>query len=75
MIAARDKRFDLNTADERQDRQDLVVLAKPQGGVDAIAAFFPTAKPVQGVIDNGDSTTRPVPTFGMKDVQQKQSGR
>jgi Protein of unknown function (DUF1264) len=73
MVAARDKRFDFNTADERQDRQDLVALAKPQGGVDAMAAFFPNAKPVQGVTDNGDAATRPVPTFGMKDAQPKPS--
>ena len=75
MVAARDKRFDFNSADERQDRQDLVSLGKPQGGVDAMASFFPNAKPIQGVTDNGDAATRPVPTFGMKDAQPKPSGR
>ena len=67
--------LDLNTADERQDRQDLVALAKPQGGVEAMASLFRTAEPVQGVTDNGDPATRPVPTFGMKDGQSKPSGR
>jgi Protein of unknown function (DUF1264) len=75
MVAARDRRFDFNTADERQDRQDLVALAKPQGGVDALAAFFPNAKPVQGVTDNGDAATRAVPTFGLKDAQPKPTAR
>jgi hypothetical protein len=75
MVAARDTRFDFNTADAREGRQDLVPLAKPQGGVDAMAAFFPDAKPVPGVTDNGDSSTRPVPTFGMKDAQPQASGR
>jgi hypothetical protein len=40
-----------------------------------MAAFFPNAKPVQGVTDNGDAATRPVPTFGMKDAQPKPSGQ
>jgi hypothetical protein len=75
MVAARDERFDVNTADARQDRQDLVALAKPQGGVDAMAASFPNAKPVEGVADNGDAATRPVPTFGMKDAQPAPSGQ
>jgi hypothetical protein len=74
MVAARDKRFEFNTADERQDRQDLVALAKPQGGVDAMAAHFPNAKPVPGVTDNGDATTRPVPTVGMKDGRPSRQG-
>jgi hypothetical protein len=75
MAAARDKRFEFDTADERQDRQDLVALARPQGGVDAMAAAFPDAKPVKGVTDNGDSATRPVPTFGMKGAEPKPSGQ
>jgi hypothetical protein len=62
MVAARDKRFDFNTADERGDRLDLVSLAKPQGGVNAMAEHFPNAKAVEGVTDNGDAAARPVPT-------------
>jgi hypothetical protein len=66
MIADRDKRFGFNTADERKERQDLVSLARPQGGVDAMAGQFPNARPVPGVADNGDPATRPVPTVGME---------
>ncbi len=75
MAAARDKRFDFNTADERQDRQDLVPLARPQGGVDALRHFFPDARPIPGVTDNGDAATRPVPAFEMKDARQPSSGQ
>jgi hypothetical protein len=49
MLADRDKRMSFSTADERKDRQDLVSLAKPQGGVDALAGLFPNATPVPGV--------------------------
>lgn len=62
MIAERDQRMNFNTADERNDRRDLVSLARPQGGVDAMAPLFPSAMPVPGVTDNGDAATRPVPT-------------
>jgi hypothetical protein len=66
MVEARDKRMDLNTAEARRDRQDLASLARPQGGVDAMAGVFPMAKPlIAGVSDNGDAATKPVPTFGM----------
>ena len=44
------------------------MLAKPQGGVDAISALFPNTKPVQGVTDNGDMASRPVPRLGMKNL-------
>jgi hypothetical protein len=41
-------------------------MARPQGGVDAMTAFFPNAGPLENVSDNGDAAARPVPTFGMK---------
>lgn len=75
MVSARDERFDFNTADERQDRQDLAALARPQGGVDAMRGMFPDATPVNGVTDNGDRATRAVPTFGMKDAEPTPRGR
>ena len=75
LVEGRDKRFGFNPADARHDRQDLVTLAKPQGGVDAMAGFFPDAKPVQGVTDNGDAATRLLPTFDMKNANPKPSGR
>ena len=75
MIQARDARMDLDTTKARQDRKDLVPMARPQGGVDAMAAFFPRATAMPGVADNGDAATRPVPTFGMATATPKPAGR
>jgi hypothetical protein len=75
MVSARDQRFDFNTADERRDRQDLVARARPQGGVDAIASRVPDAKPMTGVVDNGDTATGAVPTFAMTHANSRPSGR
>ncbi len=66
MIADRDKRLGLNTTAERQARASLVDLARPQGGVAALADRFPAATAVAGVTDNGDAATRPVPTFSLQ---------
>lgn len=63
--------MDLNSTEARQERQELVAQARPQGGVDAMAGLFPDAKPIPGVRDNGDAATRPVPTFGMKGAEPK----
>jgi hypothetical protein len=58
--------MDLNTTEAREDRKDLVSLARPQGGVAAMAGQFPGAKPSPpGVQDNGDTATRPVPRIVM----------
>jgi hypothetical protein len=66
MVAARDKRFGFDTAKARQDRRDLTAMAKPQGGVDAMAGMFPNAQPtMEGVQDNGDAATTPVPSLSM----------
>jgi hypothetical protein len=75
MVRARDSRMNLDSTEAREQRRDLIELARPQGGVDAIAGFFPGAKPISGVRDNGDTATRPVPTFGMKAAEPKPSGR
>ena len=75
MTQARDRRMDLDSTRARQERQGLVPLARPQGGVDAMAGAFPAAKAVPGVTDNGDAATRPVPTFGLKEAIPKPSGR
>jgi hypothetical protein len=70
MIAARDTRMGLNTADARKDRQDLVSLAHPQGGVDAIKMAFPkAAPPIAGIADSGDPSARSLPTFGLKNPE------
>lgn len=67
MVAARDNAIGLNTAEARERRQEFVPLARPQGGVDAMAGQFPRAKqPPPGVSDNGDSSTRPVPTLSLQ---------
>jgi hypothetical protein len=75
MVQARDSRMNLNSTEARQERQDLVDQARPQGGVDAMAEFFPNAQPISGVRDNGDTATRAVPTFGMKRAEPKPSVR
>jgi hypothetical protein len=76
LVEARDKRMDMDTAAARKDRQDLARLAKPQGGVDAMAGMFPNAKDAPaGVTDNGDSATRPVPTLGMKSLTPEPTAR
>jgi hypothetical protein len=76
LVAERDKRMGLDTAKARQDRADLASLAKPQGGVDAMAGMFPNAKGAPGgVSDNGDPASRAVPTFGMKSMDTKPTGR
>jgi hypothetical protein len=76
MVAARDKRMGLDTAAARRDRQDLVELARPQGGVDAMAGKFPNAGAlIAGVSDNGDAATTPVPTFGMSGAAGGVTGR
>jgi Protein of unknown function (DUF1264) len=71
MVDARDQRMGLKTADARKDREDLTPLAKPQGGVDAMAGEFPNAKPaIAGIADNGDTSTRAVPVMMMKSPSQ-----
>jgi len=67
MIAARDQALGLNTSEARERRQEFVGLARPQGGVDAMAGHFPQAKqPPPGVSDNGDTSTQAVPTISMQ---------
>jgi hypothetical protein len=75
MIQARDERLEVDSREARDERQDLVPLARPQGGVGAMAEWFPNAKEVPGVTDNGDAAARPVPTIGLKHVEAKPTGR
>jgi len=58
MVEERDRRMDLDSAKARQERQDLMQLARPQGGVDAMTGLFPNAKSIPGVTDNGDAAAR-----------------
>jgi len=52
LVEARDKRMDLNTAQKRRQRADLLPLAKPQSGVDDLKGKFnrPTLD-IPGVVD------------------------
>src|SRR4051794_401798 len=75
LLAERDRRMHLDTAAARRRRQDLVAMAHPQGGVDAIGDRFPQATALPGVTDNGDAAARPVPTFGMKGQEGRPRGR
>jgi len=69
LLSGRDTRMQLDSMQTRQQRADLVGMAQPQGGVDAIARAFPDAKPLQGVRDNGDTSAVPVPTVGFERPQ------
>lgn len=63
----RDRRMGLNSAAARRDRADLAPLAKPQGGVNALAGKFPNASGApQGVTDNGDRSVAGVPVVTMR---------
>jgi hypothetical protein len=67
MLQARDLRMHLDTTKAREQRADLASQAQPQGGVDALKGAFPSAhaEPPPGVRDNGDASTRAVPTLAM----------
>jgi hypothetical protein len=68
LIDARDRRMDLDTAAAREARRDLVPLARPQGGVNAMAGRFANAKAAMpGVQDNGDSRAGAVPVLELRD--------
>lgn len=50
MVAARDKRLGVDTAERRRNRKELTTLAKPQHGVDAMReAFKRPTQPLEGV--------------------------
>jgi hypothetical protein len=65
MIAARDQRLDFDSGAARSERADLVELARPQGGVDALAASFPKARPLPAVTDDGNAAAGRVPKLVM----------
>lgn len=52
LVESRDARMGISTEDRRRQRQDLVEMAHPQAGVDALRGQFqgPT-KPIPGVVD------------------------
>lgn len=54
LIESRDQRMEISTDERRRDRQDLVPLARPQSGVDALKGQFPgPTQPIPGVVEKG----------------------
>ena len=52
LVEDRDRRMGVSTAERREARQDLVPLARPQEGVDALKDAFPgPTSPIPGVVD------------------------
>jgi hypothetical protein len=59
LAAKRDRDLGIDTAAKRAERRDLVPLAKPQEGVDALAGKFGRAtQPIPGVVELGASASR-----------------
>ncbi|MBN6151014.1 OBAP family protein [Xanthomonas sp. AmX2] len=61
LVAARDRNLDIDTEQRRQQRQDLLPLARPQAGVDALRAQFPQARPIPGVTEAAADAARAEP--------------
>jgi hypothetical protein len=52
LVENRDQRMGISTEERRQARQDLIPLAQPQQGVDALKGKFPgPTQPIPGVVD------------------------
>lgn len=60
LIQTRDQRMSINSMEKRRDRADLVPLAEPQSGVDALKGDFkgPT-EPIPGVVDKNTRAPKP----------------
>lgn len=59
-IEQRDARLGINSNDIRADRADLVELAKPQAGVDALREHFPDAAPNMPGVEDSAAVPREV---------------
>jgi len=58
LVERRDKEMEINTSARRQGRQDLVSLAKPQAGVEALQQHFPgPTQAIAGVRDTQAAAT------------------
>jgi Protein of unknown function (DUF1264) len=56
LVAARDQRMGIDSDQLRQQRQDLVPLARPQAGADALKdAFDRPTRPIPGVVDQSSA--------------------
>jgi len=52
LVETRDREMNISTEERRRDRQDLIELAHPQEGVDALNGKFPRrTQPIPGVAD------------------------
>jgi hypothetical protein len=52
LVESRDQKLGIDSADKRRERQELVKLAKPQAGVDALKGRFRGAtEDIPGVVD------------------------
>ncbi len=49
LVESRDRAMDLDTAESRKNRRDLVELARPQHGVDVLAEAFPERTKPRGI--------------------------
>jgi hypothetical protein len=57
LVEERDRRLGVSTEARRQARQELVPLARPQRGVDALGGAFPgPTSPIPGVVDQQTAT-------------------
>jgi hypothetical protein len=60
LVERRDERLNIDSTEMREKRADLVELARPQMGVDAIRDQFPNAAPnMPGVSDSAPSAQQP----------------
>ena len=56
LVESRDERMGISTGERRRQRQDLVDMAHPQEGVDALEGQFPgPTEPIPGVVDKGSA--------------------
>lgn len=56
LVESRDERMGISTEERRRQRQDLVDMAHPQEGVDALEGQFPgPTEPIPGVVDKGSA--------------------
>lgn len=55
LVEGMEQRMQIKVAESRKNRQDLTSLARPQGGVEALAGKFPgPTRPLPGVEDSGN---------------------
>jgi hypothetical protein len=66
MVEERDSRMKLDSASARKERGGWASLARPQGGVSALAGKLPGTGAPAGVADNGDTSVGAVPVTSLK---------